>query len=206
MQSLVIKWTHYYKEISLMRLFFMTIFAATIAAASSISAQVYPEPSSTTVNDIADMLSPEAEARISETFSDLEREAGAEATIMTLSSVRFYANDMSVADYATGLFNAWGVGDQDKGDGVLLIVFGDDSQLRLTTGTGYDAEAKERAAQIVSEFIIPEFQNDAFEAGLEKGATAIADDLVRNVNAQSTTPAGQGSSMGYGGFSAGLAQ
>ncbi len=164
-----------------MRLLFSTLTVATIAIGTTVFAQVFPEPESTTVNDFAEMLSEDAEARITETLDDLEKDTGVEATIVTLSSVRFYANDLNVPEYATALFNNWGVGSEDNGDGVLLIVFRDDRQLRLELGTGYDAAAQDRAQNIVSEVIIPEFQNERFEAGIEAGATAIANQLVRNI-------------------------
>ncbi|MEJ6398749.1 TPM domain-containing protein [Yoonia sp. 208BN28-4] len=182
-----------------MRISACILAAAFVGFAVQASAQIFPEPASQTVNDFADMLSDEAEARITETLSDLETDTGAQATIVTLSSVQFYANDMTVPDYATALFNEWGIGNADDGDGVLLLVFRDDRQLRLETGAAYDADAQDRAQSIISEVIIPEFQNDNFEAGIEAGATAIAERLVRNTTVTDPALSGDDQTDGEGG-------
>jgi uncharacterized protein len=174
-----------------MRLFTLTAILG--LCASIATAQTYPEPRNTAVNDYADMLPDEVEARITEVLDDLTKDTGAEATIVTLSSVKFYAQQLTVAGYATGLFNEWGIGDAEKGDGVLLLVFRDHREMRLELGDGYDDAAKNRAQNVVSETIIPLFIEEDFVGGIEAGATGIADDVVRNVNAASV-PATDGES------------
>ena len=161
--------------------------AALFLMSTLATAQTFPEPRNTAVNDYAGMLPDDAEARITEVLNDLSQDTKADVTIATLSSVRFYAQNLSVADYATALFNAWGVGDADRGDGILLLIFRDDQELRVELGEGYDAAAEARAQTVVSEQIIPLFQQDKFVEGIEAGATGIADHVVRNVNA--TAPA-----------------
>jgi uncharacterized protein len=138
------------------------------------------------------MLPEDAETRITEVLDELTKDTGAEATIVTLSSVRFYAQNLTVAEYATALFNDWGIGDADDRDGVLLLVFRDDKELRIELGAGFDPAANDRAASVVSDIIIPSFANNDFVAGIEMGATGIADQVVRNVNAVQSTPSGDG--------------
>ena len=176
-----------------MRLF-LSIAALAFATASPLIAQTFPDPRNTAVNDYADMLPDEAEARITETLTDLERETKADVTIATLSSVQFYAQDMGVADYATALFNAWGIGDADRGDGVLLLIFRDDRELRVELGEGYDEAAAVRAETIVATQIVPLFGEGKFAEGIEAGATGIADHVVRNVSASAPTEDGGGGS------------
>lgn len=191
-----------------MRIFTAALFAITITS-GAVSAQTFPDPRNTAVNDYADMLPDEAEARITAVLDDLAADSGADATIVTLSSVRFYAQNLTVADYATALFNDWGIGDAEDGDGILLLVFRDDRQLRLELGTGYDADAQARAQTVVSETIIPLFVQEDFVSGIEAGATGIADHVVRNVEA-TAPPQGNGESSNIlwyilGGLAAGAA-
>lgn len=166
--------------------FLVTILFITLTG-TSISAQRFPEPNNTQINDFADMLPDEAEVRITNILDALEDDTGADATIVTLSSVRFYAQDLTVAEYGTALFNTWGVGDADKGDGILLIVFRDDRELRLELGEGYDASAQARAQEVVDNDIVPLFADGEFVAGIEAGASGIADHVVRNARVVAET-------------------
>jgi len=179
-----------------------TAFAFTLLG-SSLFAQTFPEPRNTAVNDYADMLPDESETRITETLDALTEDTGVEATIVTLSSVQFYAQNMGVNEYATALFNDWGVGDPDKGDGVLLLVFRDDRLLRIELGDGYDTTAADRAQNVISQTIIPQFMESEFAAGSEAGATRIAEHVVRNdatpapVSSGDSTAAGKSNTLWY---------
>jgi len=73
---------------------------AVFCFASTAQAQTYPEPRGTTVNDYADMLSEEVEARVTTRLEELASD-GTELTVVTLSSVQFYANNTSVDDYVS---------------------------------------------------------------------------------------------------------
>jgi uncharacterized protein len=169
-----------------MRFLSATAIIAISLWGAAATAQTFPEPRNTAVNDYADMLPDDAEARITQVLDDLSADTGAEATIVTLSSVQFYAQNLTVTQYATALFNAWGIGDAEDGDGVLLLVFRDDRQLRVELGAGYDDAAQMRARTVVSETIVPLFVKDDFVGGIEAGATEIADQVVRNGNAAPT--------------------
>lgn len=173
----------------------LKLFASIIAlgiGTQIATAQRFPDANTTAVNDFADMLPGDAETRITEILDTLEQDTGADATIVTLSSVRFYAQDMSVADYATALFNEWGIGDVEDGNGVLLIVFRDDKELRLEIGEGFDNAAQTRAKDVVDDDIIPLFAQGDMVGGIEAGANGIADHIVRNnrVSASNTADTG----------------
>lgn len=178
-----------------MRLLQVLLVSLLSLSATILAAQTFPDPRNTAVNDYADMLPDEAEARITETLDDLTRDTKADVTIVTLSSVQFYAQNLSVADYGTALFNAWGIGDADRGDGILLLIFRDDQELRVELGEGFDDAAQDRAQSVVNELIIPEFKNGNFVDGIEAGATGIADRVVRNTAAQLSTAEGGDSNL-----------
>ena len=86
--------------------------------AGMASAQSYPEYQSSTVNDVADLLDPPEEAALSERLTELERETGVEMTVLTLSSQSGFAPDQTLEQFATGLFNHWGIGKAERDDGV----------------------------------------------------------------------------------------
>ena len=149
---------------------FILLLSLTLSGAAF--AQVYPEPRNTFVNDYADMMSDEAEARVSERLESLA-EDGPQIVVVTLSSVQFYANDTEIDAYAAGLFNEWGIGDAEANDGVLLLIFRDDRMLRIGTGSGYSQEEAAAARTVIDYVIVPEFSSGNFEAGIEKGVQAL---------------------------------
>ena len=67
------------------------------------------------VRDLAGILEPEAEARLSERLADAERLYGPQVGIVTVASLDGRSIDDFTADYA----NQWGLGDKDRGDGLL---------------------------------------------------------------------------------------
>jgi len=90
----------------------------TLAFTTPSAAQTFPDYVSTTVNDFADLL-PEADERtLSERLSPLERNTGVEMTLVTLATQSFFAPTMSLEDFATALFDEWGVG---KAAAVALV-------------------------------------------------------------------------------------
>ena len=101
-----------------MRIFTAALFAITITS-GAVSAQTFPDPRNTAVNDYADMLPDEAEARITEVLDDLTADTGADATIVTLSSVRFYAQNLTVAIQQCRTMHLAGQSDAGNQRGVI---------------------------------------------------------------------------------------
>jgi len=72
--------------------------------------QTYPTYENTTVNDYAHVIPSDIEATIAAQLSALKAETGVEMTLLTLESKRPYAPNQSLEEFATGLFNNWGIG------------------------------------------------------------------------------------------------
>lgn len=172
-----------------------------LLAAPAASAQVFPDNHTTTVNDFADMLDGETEARLTDQLDALAAETGVELTIATLSSVRFYANDLSIEAYARQLFDSWQVGDAEANDGILLMVFRDDRELWIELGAGYGAGYDSAVQGVIDREILPAFRQDNFPAGIEAGATGLIEHVVTPYRTGGSTPsetAGDGGGIGIG--------
>lgn len=157
----------------------MILAAALCFGLSTVSqAQVYPEPSSATVNDSANMIDSITENRLEERLAKLRDDTGVEMTILTLSSVRFYAEDTPVSDYAGALFDSWGIGDAETNDGILMLVFRDDRELNIKLGQAYGTEWDDNVQTVVDNAIIPQFREGAYAAGIEAGAEGLITEVV----------------------------
>ncbi|MFN3825936.1 MAG: TPM domain-containing protein [Pseudorhodobacter sp.] len=142
-------------------------------------AQTYPAPLSDTVSDYADLLPPEAEDRVAALLQAARDETGVHIALATIESQADYDSTARFADFATGWFNAWGIGDAARNDGILILVARTDREMRIVLGDGYDVIWDGRAQRVIDTAMLPAFRNDDYAAGLEAGAQSAIDRLAR---------------------------
>jgi uncharacterized protein len=80
----------------------------------------------------------------------------------------------SLEDVGIRLAERWRIGHKDRNDGVILLVFVRDRQVRLEVGYGLEARVPDAVAgQIVREEIGPRFREGRYAEGLEAAARAV---------------------------------
>ncbi|MCR8723252.1 TPM domain-containing protein [Frigidibacter sp. ROC022] len=137
-------------------------------AAGPARAQTYPDHVTDTVNDFADLLDDEAEARITDELVSLREDIGVEMTVVTIKALADYdAGD--IEDFATGLFNSWGVGDASRNDGIMILVSETDREMRLVLGAGYPSTYDWLAEDVVDLTMLPRFRDGDLQGGIEAG-------------------------------------
>ena len=137
------------------------------------SAQVYPNHYSSFVNDFADLIDEDTEARITQVLQDLRENQGKEMTVVTINSRMDYGPDTGLEPFATGLFNAWGVGNAERDDGILFLISSGDRETRVELGAGYGPIYDDRMKTVIDHTIIPFFREGNFSAGIESGVLEI---------------------------------
>jgi len=140
--------------------------------------QTYPTYENTTVNDYAQVIPSDIEATIAAQLSALKAETGVEMTLLTLESKRPYAPNQSLEEFATGLFNNWGIGDRNTNDGVLILVLTDDREMRIELGAAYARDWDADAKWVVDNRFVPALADGDFARGLQGGTTATIDQIV----------------------------
>ncbi|GAB2766008.1 hypothetical protein GCM10027275_04520 [Rhabdobacter roseus] len=79
-----------------------------------------------------------------------------------------------IADYAFKLGREWGVGQKDKNNGLVILWAPKDRKVYIATGYGLEGAIPDAIAKrIVSDVIIPEFKNDRYFQGLNRGVDEI---------------------------------
>lgn len=69
---------------------------------------------------------------------------------------------------------AWGIGQADKDNGILILLATDDRRIAINTGYGVEGSLTDlMSKRIIERVIIPEFKKGDFYAGLDKGSDAI---------------------------------
>jgi len=148
-----------------------------------------PTYQSTTLNDFAALLTPEAAKRVDDALVALKQEHGVEMTVVTLQSRADFGDWASMERFATALFNDWGVGHAQRNDGIMVLVLRQDREMRIELGRGYDRDWDWVAQKVIDEFFLPRFREDAYSVGIEAGVNATIREIALPL-AQGRAPEG----------------
>lgn len=135
-------------------------------------AQDYPSPTGSLVNDFAGLLSPQAKTQLEARLLQLEKDTSAEVAVVTITTI----GDSSIEEYASGLFQKWGIGKKGRDNGVLFITALQERKVRIEVGYGLEGVLTDgRAGRILDYGVLPSFRAGDYETGIINGVAAIED-------------------------------
>lgn len=68
----------------------------------------------------------------------------------------------------------WGIGQADKDNGILILLARDDRKIAINTGYGVEGSLTDALSRrIIENIIVPQFKQDDYYGGLDKGADVI---------------------------------
>lgn len=138
-------------------------------AAVPAAAQTFPALSGRVV-DGANILSPETETQLTEQLAALETQSQRQLVVATVPDLQGY----DVADYGYRLGRAWGIGDKERNDGVLLLIAPTERKMHIAVGYGLEPVLTDAlSAQIIRNEITPKFRDGDFDGGVSAGVAAI---------------------------------
>ena len=157
----------------------MRRFAALVVAGSlclgfiipvSSSALTPPSPPSGYIRDDAKVISDETEQRLETKLTDYEKATGNEIAILTIKSL----DGEDLEDFTYRVASAWGPGNKEVNNGVLLLVAVDDRKLRIEVGRGLEPVLTDLQSNlIITQKITPHFKNGDYTTGIENGVNNI---------------------------------
>lgn len=122
------------------------------------------------VVDRAEVLSPSTEAAVAARLAGHEDSTGNQVAVLTVPSLE----GAVLEPYATRVFRAWGLGEADRDNGVLLLVARDDREVRIEVGYGLEGALTDATADaIVRHEIVPRFREGDFNGGTLAATDAI---------------------------------
>ncbi|BCS95676.1 methanol dehydrogenase [Desulfoluna limicola] len=139
-------------------------------------AAIFPDkpPSEHYYVDEAGLIDVETGGRIDEIASALLAEESIPVYVVTISSLVAYdAVTLSIDQYATELFDHWGIGWQDRNYGVLLLISSGDRKARIELGAGWGHDYDTQARQVMDELIVPSFKRGDFATGIADGVRGL---------------------------------
>jgi uncharacterized protein len=122
------------------------------------------------VVDEAGILSSSTRAGLTEMLARLERETGKQVVVVTVGSLQGYP----IEDFGYQLGRHWGIGQQGKNTGAILIVAPYERKVRIEVGYGLEGQLTDAASRIIIEReILPSFRRGDFNAGVVAGTASI---------------------------------
>ncbi len=141
--------------------------------------QDWPASENLEINDLAGVLSPDDRAALAADIRALRADTGVELTLLTITRRADYGDFATIEDFATGLFNHWGIGDAARDDGILILVATEDREMRIELGAGYAPGYDDVAAGIIRTRFLPAFREGDIAGGIGAGTRAVIADIAR---------------------------
>jgi uncharacterized protein len=122
------------------------------------------------VLDQGNLLSGGEERALARKLAAFEDTTSTAIVVVTLQSL----NGAPIADYAFELGRTWGVGQEEKDNGVVFLVSKGDREMFIATGYGVEGALPDAIAnRIIERIVTPAFRNGQFYAGIDRGTDAI---------------------------------
>jgi uncharacterized protein len=122
------------------------------------------------VIDHGDLVSDAKELALAAKLAALERDTTDQVVVVTVPDLQGY----EIEEYGYQLGRAWGIGQAEKNNGVLLIVAPRERKVRIEVGYGLEPVLTDAlSALIIQNEILPSFREGYFERGIEQGVDAI---------------------------------
>ncbi len=130
-----------------------------------------PKPAvQTSVYDEADILSAADEQRLEQKLINYADTTSTQIVIATIESLE----GEYIGLYAPEWAQEWGIGQKKEDNGLLILMSEKDRKIWITTGYGLEEYLTDaRTKDIIENIILPEFRNNDYYSGLDKGTSAI---------------------------------
>jgi uncharacterized protein len=122
------------------------------------------------VNDYAGMISPSVKSRIVEELRVFEQSDSTQIVLLTIPSLE----GEEIEEFGIKVTDAWKIGQQQKDNGVLLIVSKQDRKVRIEVGRGLEGKLTDlMAGRIIDQVIKPRFRQGDFDGGFAAAVSSL---------------------------------
>ncbi len=146
------------------------------ALPSLIFAKVNVPVQTAWIMDSANIMDSNTKNQLENYLESINQKTGVQIAVFTVNSIKDVAGeDLTIEEYATSVFENWGLGQKNKDNGILLLVAMDTRSLRIEVGYGLEEVLTDtKCGLIIRNFIAPEFKNGNYSAGIKTGVETIA--------------------------------
>lgn len=147
----------------------LKIVLLTLLIATPLSAQDFPAPTGH-VNDFADLLSRQEVQNLESKLTTYQDTTSNVIAIAIVESLQGLPRE----EVATTIFNEWRMWEDERYNGVLILVAPNEREMQIEVGYGLEGAITDlQAGRIVDQILRPNFRQGNFYTGLEKATTVI---------------------------------
>lgn len=122
------------------------------------------------VHDDAGLLTPSEQQSLSEKLKNFETETSNQIVVAIFPSLE----GESLEDISIRLAEAWKIGQKEKDNGVIVLIFPQDRKLRIEVGYGLESVIPDvLASKIIEKIIKPRFRSEQYYEGIDKATDAL---------------------------------
>ena len=145
------------------------------------------------VVDNAGLLTPQLREQLTTELAAIEAKSTDQVVVVTVPSLDGYA----IEDYGYQLGRTWGIGQQGKDNGVILLVAPNERKVRIEVGRGLEPTMTDIMSKLIIEnAILPAFRRGDFAAGITAGVRDIKVVLLGDAEAVKERAKGGGAGPG----------
>src|SRR5438067_13407215 len=146
----------------------LALFASAICAHG---AEVIPPKPDRYFNDYAGVVSRGVAERLNTQLAQFERDTSDQVVVAVYRKMQ---SESSIEDYAQRIAQTWQVGQKDKRNGIVLLVFLDDRKASIQVGYGLEGALPDIIAYDIRErHLNPHFRKGDYEGGLTEAVDLI---------------------------------
>lgn len=147
---------------------FILFFA--MQAVHSAQALDVPDKPAGYVNDTAGILSPQAKSRLETTLRSFDERTSSQLVVAVFKSLE----GGSLEDFSIRLAERWKPGTEKRDNGVILLIFKEDREVRIEVGYGLEGALPDAlCSQIIQNVIVPAFRAGDYDRGVSGAVEAI---------------------------------
>lgn len=145
------------------------------------------------VTDDAGLLTTDQEQGLEREIQNYAKETSNQIAILIISSL----GDTPIEDVSLEVARAWGIGQKEKNNGILLLISRDDRQVRLEVGYGLEGVIPDIIAKgIIDRDITPNFREAQYAQGLHEALDALKKHIGGEYTAERYTQESSGFAFG----------
>lgn len=125
------------------------------------------------------MLDNKTKENISQTNRELEQKTGSQVIVATIKN----KSGLPASDLAAKIFNKWGIGDQKKKNGVLILLteddFSGDHEIFISSGYGIEGRLNDgKIGRIIDNFMIEDLRKGNYSTAINEGFNSIVGEIA----------------------------
>lgn len=126
------------------------------------------------INDFADVINETQETELLNKAIALDEATTAQVVVVTVDSL----NGETPEEFALNLGRAWGVGDEEKDNGIVVLLSVEEREIRIEVGYGLEGNLPDsKTGRIIDYYGLEHLKNDDFSAGIYNITNALINEI-----------------------------